>query len=87
MKQEQFFKNMVGKIIAIDWRDSNLFITQCNINDNLDISVITSIGKLVSVDINKIVIAGDLVQDSQDIRRVISIPMENVIGLNDEYKQ
>lgn len=87
MKQEQFFENMVGKIIAVDWRDSNLFITQCSIDDNLDISVITSIGKLISVDINKIVIAGDIIQDSQDIRRVISIPVENVIGLNDEYKQ
>lgn len=85
MKLEQFFKNMIGKIVAVDWRDSNLFITQCNINDNLDISVITSIGKLVSVDINKIVIAGDIIEESEDLRRVIVIPMENIIGLNDEY--
>ena len=82
-EKEKFFKSLLNTIVSIDWRDSNMYITQCNIHDDLDISVITSIGKLVKVDQHKIVIAGDIIGESNDLelRRVISIPMENIIGL------
>ena len=84
-KKEEFFSKLVGKIVSVEWRDSNMYITQCNIKDDLDICVITSIGKLISCDTGKIIIAGDIVGDIElgEVRRVISIPLENIIGLSD----
>jgi len=87
MKTERFFINLVGKIVSIDWRDSNMYITQCNLKDDLDISIITSIGKVIACDATKLVIAGDIVGDeiNGEIRRVIAIPIENIIGLSNDY--
>lgn len=84
-EKHKFFSNLIGKIIVVDWRDSNMYITQCNVKDDLDIVVITSIGKLLSCDTTKIILIGDIVGSEEDgeIRRVISIPLENVIGLSD----
>jgi len=79
---KNFFDELVNKIISVDWRDSNMYIEQCNKDDDFQILEITSIGRLIYTDSTKIVIAGDVIGD--DVRRVIVIPKENIIGLSDE---
>ena len=79
--KDMIFKDMIGKIISVDWRDSTLYITQCNKDDDFEITTITSIGKLIDCTDTMLVIAGDILGD--DLRRVITIPLENVIGLSE----
>ena len=70
------------KPIVIKWRDSKMYITQCNVADEFEVCEITSVGFKVSEDKNQIVLAGDLVDG--DIRRVIVIPKENIIKSREE---
>ena len=65
------------KILKVKWRDSKMYITQCSREDEFEVCEIISIGVLVEENKDKIVLAGDLVDD--DIRRVIVIPKENII--------
>lgn len=73
---KQFMK--IGKLKSIKWRDSRMYITQCNKDDKFDVSVIISCGFVVKEDKKSIVLAGDVIDDG-DIRRVIIIPKENII--------
>lgn len=70
-------KNNIGKLRTIRWRDSRMYITQCDKNDDFDVCVIYSTGFVISEDKKKVVLAGDVVDG--DIRRVIVIPKENII--------
>ncbi len=56
-----------------------MHLTQCHKNDTFDVSVIISSGFVVSENKKQIVLAGDLVDQDGDIRRVIIIPKENII--------
>ena len=67
--------DMKPKIVK--WRDSRMYITQCERECDFDVCVITSVGFVIEEDEEKIVLAGDLVDD--DIRRVIVIPKENIV--------
>lgn len=72
-------KNRAGKFVHIRWRDSKMYLTQCHKDDKMEVSTIISCGYIVSEDKEKIVLAGDVVDDPGDIRRVIVIPKENII--------
>lgn len=65
------------QIAEIVWRDSNIYITQCNREDDFKIEVINSFGKIIQENEEKIVLAGDLI--GEEVRRVIVIPKENII--------
>lgn len=65
------------ELVEIKWRDSRMYIEQCNQDDELDICVISSVGYKIKETKNVITLAGDLVDG--DIRRVICIPKENII--------
>lgn len=69
---------MIGDIVKIKWRDSNLYLTQGHKNDDYQIATILSIGELIDIDDEKIVIAGDIV-NGNEVRRVVVIPVENII--------
>lgn len=69
-------KGMKTKVVK--WRDSNIYLTQCHREDDFEVEVITSVGFLVSETKDQIVLAGDSLGD--DVRRVIVIPKENIIG-------
>lgn len=76
-KQKVVKKDRVGDFIQIRWRDSNIYMPQCNKDDHFEVETITSIGYVVSEDEKKIVLAGDVLSTG-DIRRVIVIPKENL---------
>jgi hypothetical protein len=65
------------QIKRIKWRDSRMYITQCPKDEDWEVSEITSVGFVIYEDKNKIVLAGDLLDE--DIRRAIVIPKENII--------
>lgn len=69
---------LIGDIVEVKWRDSNLYFTQSNKADEFKIATIRSIGELIGADDEKIIIAGDIVDD-EDVRRVVVIPVENII--------
>jgi hypothetical protein len=68
----------IGTLKQIKWRDSKLYLTQCNKEDNFKVAEICSVGYLVKEDKNSITLAGDVLDDG-DIRRAIIIPKENII--------
>lgn len=70
-------KNL-GKLTSVKWRDSRMYITQCNKDDKFEVSEILSVGYIVKEDSKSITLAGDVIDDG-DIRRVIIIPKENII--------
>jgi len=72
-----YLKNKMKSRI-ITWRDSNMFITQCDKDEEFEVAVISSVGFVIREDKTKIVLAGDLVDD--EFRRVIVIPKENIIS-------
>ena len=72
-------KNRLHKFVHIRWRDSRIYLTQCHKDDSFDVSTIISCGYVIEEDKKKIVLAGDVVDESGDIRRVIVIPKENII--------
>lgn len=65
------------KIVKIKWRDSQMYITQESQEINFDYAIIESVGFLIKKDKTKLVLAGDLV--GEDYRRVLVIPIENII--------
>lgn len=67
-----------GKLKQIRWRDSQMYLTQSNKEDTFEVSIICSVGYVVSEDKSKIVLAGDVL-DNGDVRRVIVIPKENIV--------
>lgn len=70
---------MEYKPVEVIWRDSNMYLTQCNKDDGFTYETIISYGNLIQENDEQIVIAGDCMQD--DVRRVIVIPNENIISL------
>ena len=67
----------MNKTKIIKWRDSQMYITQCPKDEGWEIPKITSVGFVIYEDKEKIVLAGDLLDE--DIRRAIVIPKENII--------
>jgi hypothetical protein len=65
------------KIKRIKWRDSAMHITQEPKDADWTVCVIESVGFVIYEDDEKIVLAGDLVDD--DVRRAIVIPKENIV--------
>lgn len=68
----------IGKLVNIKWRDSRMYISQMDKDDDFTVAIICSTGFVVSEDKKQIVIAGDVLEDG-DVRRVIVIPKENII--------
>jgi hypothetical protein len=66
------------KVKRVRWRDSRLMIHQEPPDADFSVCIIDSVGFVLHEDKDRIVLAGDLVED--DVRRVISIPRENVIS-------
>lgn len=54
-----------------------MYITQCDIDSDFKVCVITSTGFVIEETDEHIVLAGDLIDD--DARRVIVIPKENIV--------
>lgn len=69
---------LIGDLVEIRWRDSNMYLTQCNVDDDFTVATMLSIGQLVKVMDDAIVLAGDILDDGE-IRRVIVIPIENIV--------
>lgn len=66
------------KIRRIRWRDSRLMILQdTQDSPEYTVAIIESVGFVIQEDKDKIVLAGDIVEE--DARRVIVIPKENII--------
>jgi len=68
---------MKYKLKTVKWRDSNMYITQCDINEEFPVAEITSVWFVIQEDENKIVLAWDIID--WQVRRVIAIPKENII--------
>jgi hypothetical protein len=66
--------------VEITWRDSQIYTSQISTSELFDLCVLTSVGYLVSKDKKQLVIARDIVNDT-DIRGAIVIPKENVVKL------
>jgi hypothetical protein len=66
--------------VEITWRDSQIYTSQISTSELFDVCVLTSVGYLVSKDKKQLVIARDIVNDT-DIRGAIVIPKENVVKL------
>lgn len=71
----------MNKLKTVTWRDSSLVITQTPVDGDWYVETITSVGFLIHEDKEMIVLAGDLLNDNQDARRVITIPKENIISI------
>ena len=69
----------IGKFVHIKWRDSRLYLQQCHKTDPFEVSEIISCGYVIAEDKRSITLAGDVVDESGDVRRVIVIPKENII--------
>ena len=67
------------KIKKVKWRDSRIYIPQIPEID-YDVSIVETVGFVIKEDKDKIVLAGDLIED--EFRRVIVIPRENIIGMS-----
>lgn len=67
------------KIVKIVWRDSHRYTYQMeNVND-VDITVIESVGFLVLKDKQKVIICQDMIDD--EFRGVMAIPIENIVRI------
>ena len=77
MTHQEKQQAIVEKLRIVEWRDSQIYATQGERDDDYQIATITSVGFLISEDEEKIVLAGDSLGD--DVRRVIAIPKENII--------
>lgn len=67
------------KVAKVYWRDSNMYLTQTPKDTKFEIGHFESIGFVLESDKDKIVLAGDLIDD--ECRRVIVIPRENIANL------
>ena len=65
------------KTKTIKWRDSRMYINQCERDSEWEVCIITSVGYVIEDNKDFIVLAGDLVDD--EVRRVIVIPKENIV--------
>ena len=70
------------KTVQVTWRDSNQYFEQCKKDLDFEVSVLQTIGFLISEDKTKLVLSGDLV-DEEDCRRIIVIPKENIVNRSD----
>lgn len=68
----------MDKIYKIIWRDSNFYHHQNGLDFKYDITIIDSVGFLISEDIEKVVISRDYMLNKKDCRGVIAIPRENI---------
>lgn len=73
-------KDRIGKLTQVMWRDSQLYLTQCQKDDNFKVAEFCSAGYVIKEDKNSITLAGDILVDGGDVRRVIVIPKENIIS-------
>ena len=69
------------KIAKVKWRDSQIYFTQCNKDEEFDVCIIESVGYVITDNNRVIVLAGEIVGD-EDVRRVIAIPKENCLEIN-----
>jgi len=65
--------------VEVIWRDSRLYIAQLEKDDEVSFCTMYSVGYLIKKEKDKVVLAGDLVDD--DYRRAIVIPYENIITI------
>lgn len=63
----------------VEWRDSNIYQGQSSIYDTYEVAIVKSIGFMIHKDKDKIALAGDVIDN--DVRRIISIPYENIISI------
>lgn len=67
----------MNNIILVKWSDSRMYIIEETRDSDFDIATITSVGVLIHEDKEKIILAGDVIDD--DVRRVIAIPKVNIL--------
>ena len=70
---------MKETIKEIKWRDSQMHILQESRDTKWEIAIINSVGYVIEKTKTHIVLAGDVLGD--DVRRVIVIPIENIISI------
>jgi hypothetical protein len=72
---------LIGDFVEIKWRDSNIYLNQCRLEEIGGVAEITSSGDLIAYREREIVLASDKVktEDGVEYRRIIVIPEENVI--------
>lgn len=75
----------MNKISRVIWRDSNIYLKQCSIDDDFTYETIVSYGKTIQEDDEQITLAGDTIRE-KDVRRVIVIPKENIISIK-KYRE
>ena len=71
----------IGQFVQVFWRDSRLYIEQCDMDDNFDVCTVGSIGAVIKATREMLVLGGDSV-DIDGVRRVISIPAENITSIH-----
>lgn len=69
------------QIVVVEWRDSRMYLEQCPVDSEWEACVITSVGHLVEDTKERVVLAGDHLDE--DVRRVIVIPRENVVSMKE----
>ncbi len=69
------------KIVVVTWRDSHRYTYQMEADEEVACCTIKTVGWLVSENEKQIVLSQDDIEG--DIRGVIVIPRENIVGLVD----
>jgi hypothetical protein len=67
------------KIAKILWRDSHRYTYQMENADGVDITLIATVGFLVSMDKEKVILSQDDIEG--ELRGVIAIPRENIVKI------
>lgn len=72
-----------GQFAHILWRDSNIYMQQCDQSESFEVEEIETVGMVVKDFFPKfsdsLILAADLVGED-DARRVIVIPKENILS-------
>lgn len=73
------------KIVKISWTDSNRYMYQMELDEEVTTTTIETVGWLVSEDEDQVVLAQDIIED--DIRGVIVIPKVCIVETRELISQ
>ena len=73
-------------LLHIKWRDSRIYITPCERNDDYSVCEMQTVGFLIQETDKMLVVARDI-HNELDCRGVIAIPKENIIYQEKLYSE